>query len=323
VYYVLTFLIGLPLGALFLYLYIAGWHQKIKEEEKRVESQLKKAQEAAATTQVKDRELAKREAELAADEKELAEHRQELENRIIAYRELQDENLILKRDLQNIDVNLQKVYLDGEALAVQQRKLDQRSTDLAKRYLAETVKSVVGSVGPNNFFACKQRLLDAITKCRGIGFEINKEEENQLLANLKAEFEKAIRFQFEREEQSRIKAQIREEERLKREIDRELKQLDREKAAIQAALDQALAEAQGRHSAEVDQLKARLTEAEEKAKRAISMAQQTKAGHVYVISNIGSFGDGVFKIGMTRRLEPKERIDELGSASVPFPFEFT
>ncbi len=46
-----------------------------------------------------------------------------------------------------------------------------------------------------------------------------------------------------------------------------------------------------------------------------------KAGHVYVVSNIGSFGEGVFKIGMTRRFEPLERIDELGGASVPFPFD--
>src|SRR5690606_5862561 len=52
-----------------------------------------------------------------------------------------------------------------------------------------------------------------------------------------------------------------------------------------------------------------------------SMAQQTRAGHVYVISNIGSFGEGVFKIGMTRRLEPLDRIKELGDASVPFSFD--
>jgi hypothetical protein len=51
------------------------------------------------------------------------------------------------------------------------------------------------------------------------------------------------------------------------------------------------------------------------------MAQQTKRGHVYVISNIGSFGENVFKIGMTRRLEPNDRISELGSASVPFHFD--
>ena len=51
------------------------------------------------------------------------------------------------------------------------------------------------------------------------------------------------------------------------------------------------------------------------------MAQQTKSGNVYVISNIGSFGENVYKIGMTRRLEPLDRIRELGDASVPFEFD--
>jgi hypothetical protein len=142
-----------------------------------------------------------------------------------------------------------------------------------------------------------------------------------LLAELRGEFENAVRLEFQREEQARIKAQIREEERLKREVERELKQLERERAAIQAALDQALAEARGQHSAEVERLQARLAEAEEKSRRTMSMAQQTKAGYVYVISNIGKFGEGIFKVGMTRRLDPMERVTELGSASVPFPFD--
>ena len=64
-----------------------------------------------------------------------------------------------------------------------------------------------------------------------------------------------------------------------------------------------------------------LQEAEEKNQRALSMAQQTRAGHVYVISNIGSFGENVLKLGMTRRLDPSERIRELGGASVPFTFD--
>lgn len=57
------------------------------------------------------------------------------------------------------------------------------------------------------------------------------------------------------------------------------------------------------------------------ADRTMSLAQTQKAGHVYIISNIGSFGEGVYKIGMTRRLEPMERVVELGDASVPFPFD--
>lgn len=69
-----------------------------------------------------------------------------------------------------------------------------------------------------------------------------------------------------------------------------------------------------------DKLQRRIAEIEEK-KRAISQAELTKTGHVYIISNVGSFGEDVYKIGMTRRLEPMERVKELGDASVPFPFD--
>ena len=59
----------------------------------------------------------------------------------------------------------------------------------------------------------------------------------------------------------------------------------------------------------------------EERKAEIVNLQNGKAGTVYIISNIGSFGDHVFKVGMTRRLEPQDRINELGDASVPFPFD--
>ena len=65
----------------------------------------------------------------------------------------------------------------------------------------------------------------------------------------------------------------------------------------------------------------KLAEAQASSERAKSMAQLTKAGHVYILSNIGSFGEGIFKVGMTRRLEPQDRVKELGDASVPFPFD--
>ena len=71
----------------------------------------------------------------------------------------------------------------------------------------------------------------------------------------------------------------------------------------------------------IHNLENELREALSRKERAISMAQQTKRGHVYVISNIGSFGENVYKIGMTRRLEPEDRVKELGDASVPFSFD--
>ena len=76
-----------------------------------------------------------------------------------------------------------------------------------------------------------------------------------------------------------------------------------------------------RYEQELVELQEKWQAAEEKNRRAISLAQQTKRGHVYIISNIGSFGHDVFKVGMTRRLDPMDRVKELGDASVPFDFD--
>ena len=115
----------------------------------------------------------------------------------------------------------------------------------------------------------------------------------------------------EKEEQRRIREQIREEDKVRREIERALKEAAKEEEALQKAMEKVRAqvaraneEQKAKFLEQLTELEARLKEAEEKNQRALSMAQQTKAGHVYVISNIGSLGENVFKVGMTRRLEP-------------------
>ena len=136
------------------------------------------------------------------------------------------------------------------------------------------------------------------------------------------------KLQKEKEEQRRIREQMREEEKVQREIEREEKEAEDEEERYQKAIEKAraeLAEAKGVELAELNEkvrdLEKELTEAQERKERALSRAQLTKSGHVYIISNIGSFGESVFKIGMTRRLDPSDRIRELGDASVPFPFD--
>lgn len=94
-----------------------------------------------------------------------------------------------------------------------------------------------------------------------------------------------------------------------------------EKAELEAAKEKADAARFAKLQEQIDKLKAALKEAEERGQRIVSMAQQTRRGWVYIISNIGSFGEGVYKIGLTRRLDPMERVYELGDASVPFPFD--
>lgn len=132
-----------------------------------------------------------------------------------------------------------------------------------------------------------------------------------------------------REEQRAIKEQMREEERARREYERALREAGKEEEKARLALEKArLAYAQAENDAARQKLEERIKEfeeqlsrAKEKEAQAVSMAQLTKSGHVYIISNIGSFGDGILKIGMTRRLDPMDRVKELGDASVPFAFD--
>jgi Domain of unknown function (DUF4041)/T5orf172 domain len=142
---------------------------------------------------------------------------------------------------------------------------------------------------------------------------------------LKYELEEAR--QREKEEQARIKEQIREEEKANREAEKARQQAEKEETKYQELLEKATAQAsaaeekdKSRLNKKIAELQARIAEIEER-KRAISQAMLTKTGHVYIISNVGSFGENIFKIGMTRRLEPMDRVKELGDASVPFPFD--
>ena len=312
--YLVGFVIGVLGGGLCIFLLLQTMRSRLKGQKHEQHVQSEKIRDATQGIEASQRELDEWSANLRTQQ-------QRFDGQAVTYRELQDESVILKRDLQNIDVNLRKLQLDGELQRQYQETLDQRIKELGSRYMKENAKWLGSSLTTNNFVSCKQRLQRVIERCRGIDFEVSEDEEAELLATLKDEFEKIVRIAFEREEQVRIKAQIREEQRLEKEIERELQQLARERAAIQAALEKALAEAKDEHSEEVQRLKARLAEAEEKSQRAISRAQMTKSGHVYIISNIGSFGEDVFKIGMTRRLEPLIRVRELGDASVPFPFD--
>jgi len=132
----------------------------------------------------------------------------------------------------------------------------------------------------------------------------------------------------EREEQRKIRERIRDEEKAQREIEKAREEAEEEETRYQKALEKARAEAAAATGGQLENLteqirslESKVEEAHNTKERAISRAQLTKSGFVYVISNVGSFGERVAKIGMTRRLEPMERIAELGDASVPFPFD--
>jgi hypothetical protein len=149
------------------------------------------------------------------------------------------------------------------------------------------------------------------------------------LQELDLAFEFQVKKQEEKDAAKKLREQQREEAKLQREIDaaretlakeerhyrRALASMEARLAKVDAEADRALLEA------EVATIRARIGEVEAKRQDVDYRAQNASAGYVYIISNIGAFGEGVFKIGVTRRLEPLDRIDELGDASVPFDFD--
>jgi predicted nucleic acid-binding Zn-ribbon protein len=174
-----------------------------------------------------------------------------------------------------------------------------------------------------------QKLFDAINKL-GQGFKVNLNNQylDLKIKELVLEYEYQSKRQQEKEEMRAIQEELREEEKAKKEFEQAQREAEKEEVTYQKALDKARKEYEAssgdKHDKlqlQIEKLEKELQEAQEKKERALSMAQQTKRGHVYVISNIGSFGENVYKIGMTRRLEPIDRVKELGDASVPFQFD--
>ncbi|WP_036828944.1 GIY-YIG nuclease family protein, partial [Photobacterium sanctipauli] len=144
----------------------------------------------------------------------------------------------------------------------------------------------------------------------------------------KLQFQYTLKKQEEAAEQKLIKEQIREEQRAIKEYEKAIAEAEKEEKLYRQMLDKAREELSMATDADrlameqkIASLELQLKDAEAKEERAKSMAEQTRKGHVYVISNIGSFGEDVYKIGLTRRLEPMDRVKELGDASVPFPFD--
>ena len=195
------------------------------------------------------------------------------------------------------------------------------------------VDSILSMIKKDNHGILEQKIRDAYSLVNNLGMAFRNAHITEVYLDSRLDELKwgtivnALKLQ-EREEQRRIKEQIREEEKARREYERAMKEAAKEEETIrramekaQQAIDKASAEQRAKYEAQLADLQVKLQEAEAKNQRALSMAQQTKSGHVYIISNIGSFGEDVFKIGMTRRLEPLDRVRELGDASVPFPFD--
>lgn len=192
--------------------------------------------------------------------------------------------------------------------------------------------AAIANVSWNNFNVMRARIEKAFEVLNKSGtvmhVALSEDYLGARLTELKLVFEAAEKKRQEKEEQRRLRAEQREEERVQRELSREKEDAEKDELKYQKAIDKVKKEMEKALDAEREAMSERIKELEvdlaaahDRRERAIAQAQLTKVGHVYIISNIGALGEGVLKIGLTRRLEPEERVQELGDASVPFPFD--
>lgn len=208
------------------------------------------------------------------------------------------------------------------------RTMTNRAIKLTARAFNNECDAAISNTRWNNVDRMEQRIekaYDAINKMnQSNAVVISHDYFGLKLKELRLAYEYADKKQQEKEEQQEIKRQMREEAKLEQEKEKALKEEEKYNKLLEKAkkdAEKATGEKLDSLNEKIAQLSQDLEQAHEKSERAKSMAEQTKRGHVYVISNIGSFGNNIYKIGMTRRLEPLDRVKELGDASVPFTFD--
>lgn len=205
-------------------------------------------------------------------------------------------------------------------------KMLKRQTTLTLRAFNGEANSAISNTRWNNVLTMEKRIeraVAAINKANAsLGLTINPRYVKLNIKELRLTHEYREKQKQEREERVELARAEREEAKLQQEADR----AEREERRYQALLDKARQEAlKGDQSEKLKQRIALLEEDLETARsekeRSRAMAEMTRCGYVYVISNIGSFGEDIVKIGLTRRLDPEDRVKELSGASVPFSFD--
>lgn len=202
---------------------------------------------------------------------------------------------------------------------------------LMRAYNAEC-DDAIEHVKFNNIESCEKKIrssADAISKLGAImGISVTKKYTSLKLEELHLMHEYQVKKQDEKEQAKELRQRQREEAKVQKELAESKAKLKKEQSHYTNELNrlrEQIAAASGEKLAELEskynEVEAHLGEIGEQIADVDYREANQRAGYVYVISNIGAFGENVYKIGMTRRLDPMERINELGDASVPFNFD--
>ena len=207
-----------------------------------------------------------------------------------------------------------------------QKMVREVSKLMLRAYVAEA-DNCVRSLKPSN----RDSMIDRLTKTRAtiaklgqsMQIKISDDFHKLKIQEIRTTSDFLKKKEEEKESEKEIRAQLREEEKVAKEIAAEKAKLEKERQKIVTALTQ-MQENNGasdeKHLSGIQEMQATLASIDSGLTGLTERAANTKAGHVYVISNVGAFGSRIIKIGMTRRMDPEDRVKELSDASVPFKY---
>lgn len=209
---------------------------------------------------------------------------------------------------------------DG-SLAKGRKMIGDLSKLMLRAYNAEA-DNCVRSLRNGNISTAKKRLENAVRAIEKLGvimeMRINPDYHQLRVEELELTADYQMKVQEEREQAREERELLREQRKAEQELAAERERLEKERAHYATALEQLRAKGD---AAAADELAGRLAEIEQAIETNDYRTANIRAGYIYVISNIGALGPSIVKIGMTRRLEPRDRVRELGDASVPFLYD--
>lgn len=238
---------------------------------------------------------------------------------------------IVKQGEKNMIKNGRALEIDDE-YGVSKKEMNNRAKQILRCFNAEC-DNIILAANSKNIDSLRMKITKSYDSLNNIfvqsGVSITEDFLRQKLEELTLVYSYERERQNEKELQKEIKAQMVEEEKVRRELEKKRKQIEKDEKQFKAELDRMFKYLQKTdldvekqlYVDKIKELEEKIKALEEEKKDVITREENAKAGFVYIISNIGSFGEDIYKIGMTRRLEPMDRIKELSSASVPFEFD--
>lgn len=215
----------------------------------------------------------------------------------------------------------------------EKKKLVERSIRQILRNFNSDCENIMSNIGIKNIDLVRNRIqksYETLNKMYAFdGISLSEKLLSLKLDQATLLYTYELKRQQEKEIQQAIKEQMMEEARAEREIQEQKKKIEKDLQQHMSEIKRIMKYMQ---SSQIDaerqlyldkikELEAKVKSLESDKETVIEREANAKAGFVYIISNIGSFGEDIYKIGMTRRLEPMDRIRELSSASVPFEFD--